>query len=298
MGGDSEAGRAQLSKRPRGSLTPERIVSQSLTLLDENGVVGFSLPKLGQALHVDPTAVYRHFSSKDDLVLAIADRLIAEAMDGLKASDCWVDTLTDVATRLRRTYHAHPAAASLSAFRTTRRPAEMRTVDVIVGALLRAGFRGGQAAVVYRAYADFVLSFSGGEASLLALDQDVQVLDRMAWAGAYLSAQRAVYPNIWRIRSALPDVADDKVFVTILSLVMNGLVMQAPSPCGCKHHFPWRSGHTGRPGTAARAFVAGAAGGHEHHDDLEDDRGDADHGPSFQPVAVSSARRPPTRRSR
>jgi AcrR family transcriptional regulator len=47
------------------------------------------MPKLGHALGADPTAVYRHFASKDDLVLAIADKLIEETMAGLVASDCW-----------------------------------------------------------------------------------------------------------------------------------------------------------------------------------------------------------------
>ena len=51
----------------------------------------------------------------DDLILAIADKLIEEAMAGLVASDCWVDTLIECTRRLRRTYHQHPAAASLSA---------------------------------------------------------------------------------------------------------------------------------------------------------------------------------------
>src|SRR5215469_13835200 len=62
-------------RRPRGSLTPDMIITESLRLLDTEGSDGFSLPKLGRALGADPTAVYRHFASKDDLVLAIADRL-------------------------------------------------------------------------------------------------------------------------------------------------------------------------------------------------------------------------------
>src|SRR5215470_20036314 len=128
----------------RGSLTPELIVTESLRLLDADGSDGFSLPKLGRALGADPTAVYRHFASKDDLVLAIADRLIEEAMTGLPAHDCWVETVIDSTRRLRRTYLAHPAAASLSSFRTTGRPAEMRTVNVIVGAVLEAGFSGAE----------------------------------------------------------------------------------------------------------------------------------------------------------
>src|SRR3954469_22386216 len=113
----------------RGFLTAGRIVEESLRLLDAGGVTGFSMPKLGRALGADPTAVYRHFASKDDLVLAIADRLIQEAMDGLPAHDCWGGTIIDSTRRLRRTYLAHPAAASLSSFRTTGRPAEMRVVD-------------------------------------------------------------------------------------------------------------------------------------------------------------------------
>src|ERR1700733_5919979 len=127
-GSDGPAPRSGGDRRrlQRGSLTAELIVSESLRILDEAGTAGFSMPKLGRALGADPTAVYRHFASKDDLVLAIADRLIAEAMDGLKPSECWVDTLVDTPRRLRRTYRAHPAAASLSSFRTTQRPAEIR----------------------------------------------------------------------------------------------------------------------------------------------------------------------------
>ena len=74
----------------RGSLSPELIVKESVRLLDEEGTEGFSLPKLGRALGADPTAVYRHFASKDDLVLAIADHLIEEATAGISPQPCWV----------------------------------------------------------------------------------------------------------------------------------------------------------------------------------------------------------------
>ena len=211
-------------------------MSESLRILDEAGTAGFSMPKLGRALGADPTAVYRHFASKDDLVLAIADKLIEEATSGLAASECWVDTLIECARRLRRTYLRHPAAASLSACRTTQRPAEMRTVDVLFGAMLAAGFEGPQAAVMYRAIGDFSLFWSGGEAAFLALDKRLQDLDRSAWTGAYLAVRRSEYPHTWQIRAELPDVADDDIFETILSLVMSGLAQRAPRPCECSVH--------------------------------------------------------------
>ncbi|HEY2594386.1 MAG TPA: helix-turn-helix domain-containing protein, partial [Chloroflexota bacterium] len=59
------------------------ILAESMRLLDEDGIDGFSLPKLGRALGADQTAVYRHFASKDDIVVALADRLIEEAMAGV-----------------------------------------------------------------------------------------------------------------------------------------------------------------------------------------------------------------------
>ena len=222
----------------RGSLSPELIVKESVRLLDEAGTGGFSLPKLGRALGADPTAVYRHFASKDDLILAIADHLIEEAMAGVAPQPCWVDTLAEIPRRLRDTYLAHPAAATLSACRTTQRPAEMRIVDIIIGAVLDAGFEGAEAALVYRALGDFNLAWAGCEAEFLALDERSQQADRAAWTRAYLPVDRAAYPHIWQVRHELPDVDDDAIFETILSLVLGGLIARAPRPCAC--HTPAR----------------------------------------------------------
>ena len=220
----------------RGSLTPELIVKESLRLLDSDSGGAFSLPKLGRALGADPTAVYRHFPSKDDLVLAIADALIEEATAGISLQDCWVDTLAESARRLRRTYLAHPAAAALSACRTTQRPAEMRIVNVIIGAVRAAGFEGAEAAVVYRALGDFSLYWSGGEAAFWALDEKAQQTDRAAWTRAYLAAGEDEFPHIFAVRDELPKVADDDIFETILSLVLAGLMRRAPRPCACGTH--------------------------------------------------------------
>jgi AcrR family transcriptional regulator len=220
----------------RGSLTRELLVKESLRLLDTDGVTGFSLPKLGRALGADPTAIYRHFASKDDLVLAIADALIEEASAGLTPGPCWVGTLDEVARRIRRTYLAHPAAASLCSYRVTQGPAEMRVVDMIIGAVLAAGFAGAEAATVYRAFGDFALFWSGGEAAILALDEKAQQTDLNAWTRAYLVADRSVYPSIWGIREQLPGVADDEIFETSLSFMLAGLAGSAPNPCACGAH--------------------------------------------------------------
>jgi len=221
---------------PRGTLTPEKIITESLRLLDTGGPDGFSMPKLGRALGADPTAVYRHFASKDDLVLAIADRLIAEATTGLPPQACWLDSVEQAARRLRATYVAHPAAAALSSYRTTQGPAEMRGVDGLIGAVREAGFEGAQAALVYRAIGDFALAWAGGEAAFLALDANLQQADLAAWSRTYRAVDRDEYPNIWSVRDELPRVRDDDIFETVLSFFMEGLRAKAPRPCGCDQH--------------------------------------------------------------
>lgn len=220
----------------RGTLTSDMILAESMRLLDEDGIEGFTLPKLGRALGADQTAVYRHFASKDDIVLALADRLIEEALVGYEPQECWVDTLTDGARRLRRTYQAHPAAASISSYRTTQGPAEIRTVDIIVGAMLQAGFEGAQAALMYRVVGDFMLAWAGFEASFLALDERLQQNDTAAWKRAYLAVSQDEHPNIWQLRTELPEVADDDIAATILALFIDGLVRRAPRPCRCGKH--------------------------------------------------------------
>ncbi|SDH79318.1 TetR/AcrR family transcriptional regulator [Desulfosporosinus hippei] len=48
------------------------LIKKGLKLLDEEGYENFSLRKVAKACSVSHTAPYRHFDSKDDLILAIA----------------------------------------------------------------------------------------------------------------------------------------------------------------------------------------------------------------------------------
>jgi hypothetical protein len=114
----------------------------------------------------------------------------------------------------------------------------MRTVDILIGAVLDAGFEETEAALVYRAIGDFALAWAGSEADYLAMDGRSQASDRAVWGRVYMAADPAEYPHIWQVRQELPDVDDDAIFETILSLVLGGLIARAPRPCHC--HTPTR----------------------------------------------------------
>jgi hypothetical protein len=77
------------------------------------------------------------------------------------------------------------------------------------------------------------LAWAGWEAAFLALDPGLQENDQAAWAGSYRALGRAGHPHIWQLRDELPDVTDDDVFETVLSLFVGGLLQMAPHACDC-----------------------------------------------------------------
>jgi AcrR family transcriptional regulator len=227
------AKRAKAERRPRGSLSRDLIARESLRLLDEGGQEGFSMPRLGRALQTDQTAVYRHFASKDDLVLAVAELLQAELLEGYEPASCWRDSLSDIANRIRAVYVAHPAAGALVAPRTTRGPQEMRVVDAVLAAVLQAGFTGESAALYYRIVVDLALLWSGGHAAFLSLEPDARRGDEESWNREYLAVDPAVYPNIATVRGDLASIKFDTVFDIGLDMMLDQINALAPNPCTC-----------------------------------------------------------------
>ena len=119
-------------RRPTRSgvlLSENLIVETALRLIGEHGPEALSVRRLGAALGCDPTAPYRYFHDTDDLVLAIADRIIGDAMAGFVPGDDWVASLREMALRVRAGYVAHPRAAAMAAHRVTRRTSEIQAVD-------------------------------------------------------------------------------------------------------------------------------------------------------------------------
>ncbi|GAA4380810.1 TetR/AcrR family transcriptional regulator [Paeniglutamicibacter cryotolerans] len=227
---DSGLGRKRLS---RGALTGSSIALATLRLLDEKGTAGFTLPALGRALGADQTAVYRHYAHKDDIVLAVADLLLEEVLDGYHPAPCWRAAIADLSRRIREVYKRHPAAGSLSGSRTTGRTGEKQLVEAFLAAIIDAGFEGQEAALYYRVAADFSLFWAGGHAGYLALDPDRQFTDESSWTREYFNADPQLHPRTAQTKQHLAEVGFDEIFETALALMLDGIEVRAPKPCTC-----------------------------------------------------------------
>ncbi|MFD0331459.1 TetR/AcrR family transcriptional regulator [Streptacidiphilus monticola] len=193
------------ARRPRGSLNQQVITDAALRIVDGKGMDALTFEALGRELEAHPTAIYRHFRHKDELLLALVDALHAEATrGGLPVTDDWEADLRAVAGRIHDAFLAHPHLGALVAARTARRPHEFEVVEHILGCMRRAGLDEAEAARCYRVFADAVLAYSGMEAALHALPDSAREADLRSWQTDYRSLPPEQYPHLAATADLIP----------------------------------------------------------------------------------------------
>jgi AcrR family transcriptional regulator len=207
--------------RARAALTPELIIEAASRLAATSGADALTVRRLGKELGADPTAVYRHFRDRDEIVLEVADRLIGAIIDELPEGLPWRARLEWLARKTVRTFVAHPAIGPTVALRTTRRPGEFRTVEAMLGALREAGLSEAQAAVQHQVISETIMSYAGMCSAYAALDEASRHGDESAWRREYRALPAGRYPNIAAVAPHLSAVDDDVVLDGLLRALLD-----------------------------------------------------------------------------
>lgn len=215
----------QRARRKRGSLSADEIVAAALSLLDDEGESALTFARLGEVLESAPTAVYRHFASRDDLIAAIADQLDALSLAGYEPTDDWRFDLDDLAWRAWRTASAHPAAASVSLHVTTNGVNELRAVDACLRALAAAGLTGRDAVVQYQVFANLVLGAASAQGARLATLDGRRTPE--GWLQVYTYIDPGVFPHAEGLQAELRLVDYEVVFATLIGMYLDGLELVA-----------------------------------------------------------------------
>lgn len=107
-------------RRAPTELSVDSIRKAALALIDQDGLAAFSTRKLGKVLGCEAMAIYWYFPSKDKLLDAVVDQMMAGvgvAAATTKPTADWVAALRGVAHAYRRIAHDHPKAFALLATR-------------------------------------------------------------------------------------------------------------------------------------------------------------------------------------
>jgi AcrR family transcriptional regulator len=218
----------QRARRARGSLNQAIIVAAAFAVAERDGLAAVTFQALGAELGAHPTAIYRHFRDKDELVLGLIDALHAETLRALdEPTGDWAADLTAIARTSHAVFLKHPAVGQLAASRTARREHEFRIVDRIIGCLRRSGLSDADAARYYRIVGDFVLGYSALDAGFAALDPQTRAADLRAWEVEYRTVPAAEYPHIAAVSGSIPQLDDPANFDTAVELMIEAIGARA-----------------------------------------------------------------------
>ena len=76
------------------------VLAHAVTLLDTHGLSALTMRRLGAELGVQPSAIYHHFASKQDLLAAVADEILARGARPRTAVE-WPVQLREICGELR-----------------------------------------------------------------------------------------------------------------------------------------------------------------------------------------------------
>mgnify|MGYP005847775237 CR=1 FL=1 len=206
--------------RKKGTrLTRETILAEAMKVVDEEGLSGLSVRKLGGKLGVQGMALYYHFTSKT----AIIDELVAELMShvdlAFEEAD-WVERLRRIHESQRRVLLGHPNLLPAVISRPFNTPASVRVTDVVLEVLLAAGFDDKAALHACQTLRAYVLGYTVTETvGLLGDPPRWDNRDRMDLPD-YVEHG---FTHLLQVAPAAEEIDHDEEFAAGLSAILSGL---------------------------------------------------------------------------
>ncbi|MFJ3204031.1 TetR/AcrR family transcriptional regulator C-terminal domain-containing protein [Streptomyces sp. NPDC086989] len=201
-------------------LDPDRTVATALDLLDEAGLDALTMRRLAEAMGVQAGALYRYFATKQDLLTAMAERMLADrdtrAPGGADQGD-WAEELTGRARALRAALLRHRDGARVFAGTHSTGGNTLGFAEALIGALREAGFGASDAARAMLAVVNFTLGHTLEEQAALGGEAPADP-ERLR-----LAVTESAFPHL---AASVPVIAGgdfDAHFEFGLRLLVNGL---------------------------------------------------------------------------
>ncbi|UNZ21500.1 TetR/AcrR family transcriptional regulator [Streptomyces sp. 891-h] len=172
-------------------LDKDRTIRTALDLLNESGLDALTMRRVADAVGAQAGALYRYFATKQDLLTAMAERMVegVEAAAGSVEDGGWSEGVTRLARALRTALLAHRDGARVFAGTHATGPHTLGFADSLVGVLREAGFSDSEAARALYAVANFTVGHTLEEQAALRPENegsaDAGDLHEAVVAGAY-----------------------------------------------------------------------------------------------------------------
>jgi AcrR family transcriptional regulator len=211
------------SGRRPARLDRESILDAAFAVAEHSGHRGLTMRRVGAELGADPTAVYRHFRNKDELITAMADRLFGEVMASYPDGP-WREGLRAGMLMGRGVYQRHPGFAEALAATPDDTPNLELIAERVLGLLRQAGLDDADAVLFYHLIVNCVAGTGVFEAVADAAADDEPWQDRTRRVYAALPPDR--FPNCVALAPHMyPD--PDLVFEAGVELLLDAIEARA-----------------------------------------------------------------------
>ena len=191
------------------------VVDKAAHLLDEYGIADLTMRRLARELGVTPGALYWHFADKQELLGAVADRILEPAMPDVTAMP-WVRQIEAIGAALREALLSSTDGAELvsATFASGRSQTLTRILELLAAAATDAGFESTNAELAARTVVYYVLGFTADEQSRLQWDAAGALPDGQSVLtsnpnGRFTFGMRLLVDGMSAHRAASPDEGVD-----------------------------------------------------------------------------------------
>jgi AcrR family transcriptional regulator len=207
------------------SLSRERIIDASITLLDEAGESGLTFRALSLKLVTGPGAIYWHVANKSDLLTAACDAIVARAMNAQLDNATPEATIRAIALGMFDAIDAHPWVGSALAHAPGQLPA-VRILERIGQQLRMLGVAREHEWTTVSALLSYILGVGGQNAANAQFAQ-AEGLNRTDFlksvANTWSGLDPAEYPFACSIAGQLSAHDDRADFLTGIDLILKGI---------------------------------------------------------------------------
>jgi AcrR family transcriptional regulator len=214
----------------RATLSREIILDAAFRVVDADEMNELTMSRLGRELDADPSAVYRHFRNKDELLLAMADVQMEEVVRTYEPGDDPYANLRHMLWVLRRSYLSRPGLARAVAPRFTGGAAETVLVRQMIENVASLGYDEAAAIARVRAVAEMTLGHIIMTAEVVSLPRRAQAFELEMARSYYTFPKQPLSPAPLEEQRAANRADGDEVYSTMLEIFLAGLAADAPQP--------------------------------------------------------------------
>jgi AcrR family transcriptional regulator len=198
-------------------LTRDSVIDAAAELVAESGYDTLSMRTLGERCGVSAMTLYRYVETKEDLLGALADRLLGELTPAPIANATWQEEIAHVFRGLHRMLKEHPELAEIANRQHLNGRHSYEGAESVLAALRRAGITGEPAASAFAALTSYTIGFTQRQTGAHSEDT---LAARLAVVGE-LPAER--FRNVVELGGTFLVRHSDPQFEDGLALLIEGL---------------------------------------------------------------------------